>query len=51
MEKSYILLTGGLGFIGSHTAVELSKQGKHIIIVDNLYNSTVDVFLKIKCYY
>ena len=48
MEKSYILLTGGLGFIGSHTAVELSKQGKHIIIVDNLYNSTVDVFLKIK---
>ena len=34
-----ILVTGGLGYIGSHTCVELAKNGHEIIIVDNLYNS------------
>ena len=32
-----ILLTGGAGFIGSHTAVELLNAGHHVIVVDNLY--------------
>lgn len=35
-----ILLPGGAGFIGSHTAVELLKEGKEIIIIDDFSNST-----------
>ncbi len=35
-----ILLPGGAGFIGSHTAVELLKEGRDIIIIDNFSNST-----------
>lgn len=38
-----ILITGGLGYIGSHTAVKLLEQNKEIIILDNLYNSKVEV--------
>ena len=34
-----ILVTGGAGFIGSHTVVELQKAGYEVVIVDNLYNS------------
>ena len=48
MNSYYTLLTGGLGFIGSHSAVELSQQEKPIILVDNLSNSNLDVFLKIQ---
>ena len=43
-----ILLTGGTGYIGSHTAVELIKKGKEIVIVDNLVNSKEDVIDKIE---
>ena len=38
-----ILLPGGAGFIGSHTAVELLKEGKEIIILDNFSNSKPEV--------
>jgi len=38
-----ILVTGGTGFIGSHTVVELQHNGYNVIIVDNLSNSTIDV--------
>jgi UDP-glucose 4-epimerase len=38
-----ILVTGGLGFIGSHTVVELQNQGFEVIIIDNLSNSSVEV--------
>lgn len=38
-----ILLTGGTGFIGSHTAVELIKEGFEVVIVDDLSNSNVEV--------
>lgn len=38
-----ILVTGGLGYIGSHTVVELQKSGYQVIIVDNLSNSSLDV--------
>jgi UDP-glucose 4-epimerase len=38
-----ILVTGGTGYIGSHTVVELQNQGFEVIIVDNLSNSTADV--------
>ena len=38
-----ILVTGGLGFIGSHTVVELQKAGYLVTIIDNLYNSSPEV--------
>lgn len=38
-----ILVTGGLGFIGSHTVVELQQTGYEVIIVDDLSNSSEDV--------
>lgn len=40
---SKILVTGGLGFIGSHTVVELLNQGFEVIIIDNLSNSSIKV--------
>ncbi len=43
-----ILVTGGTGYIGSHTVVELLKRGKDVVIVDNLVNSSIDVLDKIK---
>jgi len=42
-----ILVTGGLGFIGSHTVVELQNEGFEVVIVDNLSNSSIDVLDKI----
>ncbi|WP_090791659.1 UDP-glucose 4-epimerase GalE [Pelagirhabdus alkalitolerans] len=36
-----ILVTGGIGYIGSHTVVELINKGHHVIIVDNLSNSNI----------
>ena len=38
-----ILVTGGTGYIGSHTVVELMQQGYDVVIVDNLSNSTLEV--------
>lgn len=38
-----ILLSGGLGFIGSHTANELIKEGHDLVIVDNLINAKIEV--------
>ena len=40
---SRILVTGGTGYIGSHTSVELMQQGYDVTIVDNLSNSSIDV--------
>lgn len=42
-----ILITGGLGYIGSHMCVELLKHDYEIVIIDNLDNSSPDVFNKI----
>lgn len=42
-----VLVTGGLGFIGSHTVVELQQEGFKVVIIDNLSNSTIDVLDKI----
>lgn len=39
MAKGKILVTGGLGFIGSHTAVELMAEGYEVVIIDDLSNS------------
>lgn len=38
-----ILVTGGLGFIGSHTVVELQNKGYEVVIVDDLSNSSIEV--------
>ena len=43
-----ILLPGGAGYIGSHTAVELLNSGKEIVIIDNFSNSKPEVLDKIK---
>lgn len=39
MVKQQIIVTGGLGYIGSHTVVELIEAGYDPIIIDNLSNS------------
>lgn len=41
--KQTVLVTGGTGFIGSHTVVELQQTGYRVVIVDNLSNSRADV--------
>ena len=43
MKKEMILVTGGTGYIGSHTVVELQKAGYPVVIVDNLSNSNEEV--------
>ena len=43
-----ILVTGGAGYIGSHTVVKLLEQGYGVVIVDNLCNSKVNVIHQIE---
>jgi len=43
-----ILLTGGAGYIGSHTAVELLKNNYEVVIIDNLSNATPETITRIK---
>ena len=45
--KKKILVTGGTGYIGSHTSVELIEEGFDVIMIDNLYNSKAEVVDKI----
>ena len=47
-DKMKILVTGGLGFIGSHTCVELLNGNYEVVIIDNLSNSSIDVLDKIE---
>jgi UDP-glucose 4-epimerase len=42
-HSSKIIITGGLGYIGSHTVVELQSKGFEIVIVDDLSNSSIEV--------
>ncbi|GAD97214.1 UDP-GAL-4-epimerase [Paecilomyces variotii No. 5] len=48
VDDQYILVTGGLGFIGSHTTLELLKAGYSVIVIDNLSNSYQDVFDRVQ---
>ena len=43
MAKQKVLVTGGTGYIGSHTVVELIENGYEVEILDNLYNSKIGV--------
>lgn len=43
-----VLVTGGAGYIGSHTVVELIKSGKDVVILDNLVNSSMESLNRIK---
>ena len=42
-SKYKVLVTGGTGYIGSHTVVELQQSGFDVVIADNLSNSSADV--------
>jgi len=46
--KKKILVTGGTGYIGSHTTVELLQNGFDVVIIDNLYNSEAEVVERIE---
>lgn len=48
MKKNKILVTGGTGYIGSHTTVELIGEGFEVAIIDNLYNSEAGVVDRIE---
>jgi len=47
-NRKYIAVVGGLGYIGSHTCLELLKSGYNIIIIDNLSNSFRSVYTRIE---
>ncbi|KAJ2111580.1 hypothetical protein GGH17_006583 [Coemansia sp. RSA 788] len=44
----HVLVTGGAGFIGSHTVLELVKQGFKVVVVDNLCNSCEEPLRRIQ---
>ena len=43
-----VLVTGGAGYIGSHTAVELLNAGHEVVVVDDLSNAKIEVIDRIK---
>ncbi len=47
-NKQTILLTGGAGFIGSHTIIELDKAGYEVVVVDNLANSKEEAIRRVE---
>lgn len=48
VQDEYILVTGGAGYIGSHTVIELINHGYKVIIVDNLCNSCYDAVARVE---
>ncbi len=42
-----IIVTGGVGFIGSHTTIELIKAGHSVVVVDNLSNSSQEALNRV----
>ncbi|KAK5170099.1 uncharacterized protein LTR77_004683 [Saxophila tyrrhenica] len=48
VPRSYVMVLGGLGYIGSHTTLELLQEGYNVIVVDNLSNSYEDVLSRIR---
>jgi UDP-glucose 4-epimerase len=45
---STILVTGGAGYIGSHTCIELLEAGHHVVVVDNLVNANVEALRRVE---
>ena len=45
-----ILVTGGAGYIGSHTVVELQNAGYEVVVVDNLVNSSREALKRVEDY-
>ena len=43
-----ILVTGGAGYIGSHTCIELIKAGYEVVVIDNLINSSLESLKRIE---
>src|SRR3569833_2753004 len=48
IKKAKILVTGGTGYIGAHTVVELQQSGYEVVIIDNLSNSNIKILDQIK---
>ena len=46
-----ILVTGGSGFIGSHTCLALLEKGYNLLVIDSLVNSSSNVIKKLKKFY
>ena len=44
----HVLVTGGLGYIGSHTVIQLIEQGMDIVIIDTLSNTSLDILDNLK---
>ena len=49
MSNNLILITGGAGYIGSHTVVEVLNADYNVVVVDNLSNSSQGMFSYIAC--
>ncbi|CAN6618739.1 hypothetical protein TRVA0_007S02190 [Trichomonascus vanleenenianus] len=47
-DKEYVLVTGGAGYIGSHTVVTLIEAGRNVVILDNLSNSSYEAVKRIE---
>ncbi len=47
-QKNKVLITGGTGYIGAHTAVSLIEQGYDVVLIDNLSNSSEDILIGIE---
>lgn len=48
IPDEYIIVTGGLGYIGSHTVIRLLESNYKVIIIDNLANSSVETLMRIR---
>lgn len=48
VNRSFIMVVGGLGYIGSHTVLELLKEGYNVLVIDDLSNSYQNILDKIK---
>ena len=48
LEQEYILVTGGAGFIGSHTIIVLLEHNYNVVVIDNLVNSNIESIVRVK---